>query len=168
MLLFVDIISELVYQLIVLGELTLFALCDQLLAVPHIRFVVGAALFPFSLDFLTLLLWCDGVARSKIIRQVRRELLLTAHVEVVEIVEVRRFVKSRFNEVALEVQVIIAVLLNDISDGVALFKAVEGSLYDYVRKSREYNILEVLLSAVAQQLSECLFLKLGQRLSAFL
>ena len=86
----------------------------------------------------------------------------------VEVVEVRRFIESRFNEVALEVQVIISVLLNDISDGVALFKAVEGSLYDYVRKSREYNILEVLLSAVAQQLSECLFLKLGQRLSAFL
>ena len=59
----------------------------------------------------------------------------------VEVVEVRRFIESRFNEVALEVQVIISVLLNDISDGVALFKAVEGSLYDYVRKSREYNIL---------------------------
>ena len=102
----------------------------------------------------------------QIVRQESGEFLLTVYIEVIQIIEILLLIQTRLCIVLLKVQIIKAVFLHDIADGVAPLKAGEGTLDDDMRKTSKDDVFQSFTAAVFQKIAQSLFLDLCQRLRA--
>ena len=141
-------------------------LLNQCVAVLVVGVVVVCTDAPLLLLRLGQLMRRDVVVLHQVVGEKLRELHLTVDVQVVEVVEVGGFVQTRLVVVQLEVDVVKAVLVDDVGDGVAALKTREGASHDDVRKTRKDHVGQVFFLAEGEQLAQSLFLGCAERLSA--